>query len=289
MSNLGQLLQLTRPLIVMDTETTGLNVKVDRIVSLSFRVHRPDGTVQAYKTLINPTVLIGEVVSKIHGITDETIRIGCARCWAPLESHPHGTCPTWKPVPKFADIAENLFRGFTDADFGGYNVQFDLDILCAELSRCKLELDRTAVALVDAKRLWQLLEPRTLTDAVQHFLGRQLEGAHNATVDVEATEAVLVAQLEKHPRSTSLPRDVKELHQLSFPKKPKQAGWIDEEGKFAFINEEPCVNFGKKCPGASMRSTIALSYMRWMLDQKFNAEVRLICNKALAGEFPSPD
>ena len=53
--------------------------------------------------------------------------------------------------------------------------------------------------------------PRNLSAAVRHYCGRELEGAHGAEADTQATIDVLLAQLERHP---DLPRDVKGLDQF---------------------------------------------------------------------------
>lgn len=279
---LSELLQLTRPLVLFDLETTGKDPATARACSLAMRVHRPNSTeVVSYQTLVNPTISIPKEAVDVHGISDEIIQRGCARCWQFADVHPNGEdCLAWKPVPRFKDLANRLYTGFKDADFGGYNVRYDLRVAQEEFNRCGLPFDYSTSSLIDALRIWQILEPRSLEDAVEHFLGRKMSGAHNAAVDIESTETVLIAQLTRHLKSSILPRNMKELGELIFPRDPT---WIDSEGKFRFIGDVPCFNFGK-WSGKPMRDH--KDYIAWMFGGNFTAEVKKICDEALAGRFP---
>lgn len=278
---LSELLQLTRPLTIFDLETTGIDPVGTRACSLAMRVHRPGSNeVQPYRTLINPLVHIPKEASDVHGITDEIIATGCARCWAPKESHPNGDCVEWKPIPTWKQLSERLLGGFQSCDFCGYNIRFDLKVSATEFERCNMTFDYSTASVIDSFRVWQILEPRTLSDAVEHFLGRKMTGAHNAAIDVDHTEEVLIHQLTKHARCTVLPRTVKELGDLLFPRDPS---WIDSEGKFVWINNVPCLNFGKH-KGRPMKD--CKDYLAWMYGAAFTAEVKKICDEALAGRFP---
>ena len=275
-----QLLNLTRPLIIPDLETTSVDKTRARTCSLAMRVWKPNGQVDVYKTLINPGVPIPKEASDVHGITVDTLT-GCAKCWAPAASHPHSECDKFWPVPFFSDIAPRLHAGFSNADFAGYNVRFDLEVLQREFELCKLVFDYSQSAIIDSFRLWQIMEPRTLTDAAQHFADYTLDNAHNAMADVEATEHVLIGQLTKHTKAHVLPKTVSELGALCFP---RDSNWIDVEGKFAFINGVPCLNFGKH-KGRPMRE--CKDYLRWMFGAQFSPEVKRICDDALAGKYPT--
>lgn len=255
-----ELLQLTRPLVIYDVETTSKDESLARICSLGMRTWQPDGMVQAFHTLVNPTVTIPAAVTEAHGITDVMVAT----------------------EPRFADLAERLYVEFSYVDFAGYNIKYDLRVTGAEFKRCGLEFDYSTAALIDAQRMWSLLEPRTLSHAVRHFLQRDLVNAHTAMADVEATEAVILNQLQHHPRSAELPRTVRELHDLSWPRKE---GQIDSEYKFKFIDGVPCFNFGK-WKNEPMHTR--MSYLRWMVKKSsdFSPEVKRICLAALDGQYP---
>ena len=66
-------INLTKPLLFFDLETTGLNVGKDKIVEISFIKVMPDGEEIERTELINPGVHIPEECSAIHGITDEDV------------------------------------------------------------------------------------------------------------------------------------------------------------------------------------------------------------------------
>ena len=91
-------------------------------------------------------------------------------------------------------------------------------------------------AVIDAQRLEQLVEPRTLAALYARYLGTPLVGAHGALADVEAAAAVVAAQMQRHAQ---LPHTPAALHALSWP------DVIDPDGKFVWRGDTPVVNFGK--------------------------------------------
>lgn len=282
---LASLLNLQRNLVVFDFETTTGDPRTARAVSLAMVIHKPDGTTKPYKTLINPECPIPRESSEIHKITDEIIATGCAKCWLPTAAHPHATCEAWQPIPLFNQLAANLHRGFSDSDYAGYNVKFDLRVMENELKRCGLQLDWSKGYILDAHRLWSVLRPRTLSDALREWCGKEIDGAHEATVDVDATTDVLAAQLV-HQRDGQrvLPLTVKEVHELAFPKGSNE---IDSERKFIFVNGVPCINFGKKAFGQPMSSKAGMDFLRWMSKSDFSPEIQKIVTRALAGDYPT--
>jgi DNA polymerase-3 subunit epsilon len=50
-------LQLTKPLAIIDIETTGLNVQEDRIIEISIIKLFPDGKEEILSSLINPEIM----------------------------------------------------------------------------------------------------------------------------------------------------------------------------------------------------------------------------------------
>ena len=283
----AQLLKLTRPLILFDLETTGVETETARIWSLGMRIHKPGVEPASYKTLVNPGVSLPEFARETTQISDAIIKTGCAHCWALPIEHPNAACDQFKPVPYFKDLASNLHRGFRDADFGGFHVRYDLKVSAAEFGRCGLEFDYSGCSIIDGLRAWQVLEPRTLSDAVEYFLKRKMEGAHDAMMDIQETENVLIAQLTAHPRSDMLPRTVRELHDLLWPRDPND---VDSEGKFRFIDGHACFNFGaNKGKRLSSNDPKVRGYLSWMVDRGgFSVEVKRIATAALNDSYPVP-
>jgi DNA polymerase III subunit epsilon len=277
---LAKALNLTRAIIVLDLETTSANPESAKIVSYAHRVHQPDGKIGVYQTLIDPDCPIPPESTAVHGITNEMVKLGCAVCRKPSSEHyPDLSHAIFKPVPQFRHIADNLFRGFKDKDFCGYNVKsFDLKVLDREFIDCGYSFDISSAAVLDPYKIWLAKRPRSLSDAYQEFCGKNLEGAHDAAIDVQAAEDVLLGMIDRF----ELPRDPREIHDLTFPKDPN---WVDSEGKFVFINGVPCFNFGTN-KGTPMR--LKKGYMEWMIDPKrnFSTEVKNILSEALQGRYP---
>lgn len=275
-------LRLERPLVLFDLEGTGPDPKTARIIQIAMKIFEPNGTYEVHYTYIDPTVPIPKVRFFLdHGLTDELIEKGCARCGRTAEEHPSPeACEKWRRIPKFEEVAQPLFRRLQGVDFAGYNLKrYDLPLIREEFARLNLTLDYSKANVICGFRLWQVLEPRTLTDAVEKYgEGEKLDNAHNALADVLGTEIALRGML----RQPNVPQNVDELGHLLFPRDPNQ---IDEAGKFKFIDGVACFNFGKH-KGKPMKTDIG--YLKWMLkpESEFNRETKSIVQKAVDGAFP---
>lgn len=277
-SPLAGILPLERPLIVLDYETTSADPAEARICSIGMRRHLTDGTLQAYKTLVNPGVPMPESAADTHKITQAIIDSGCAVCWKPREFHPWEECETFRVIPSFAQLAPRLHPVMHDVDFAGYNIQYDLRVAAEEFARNGMEFDYSGASIIDSLRIEQILEPRRLSDVYERRTGKKLDGAHDAMVDVEATEEVLIAQLTGHERSDVLPRNVAGIHDLLWPRDPNA---LDREGKFIYVHDVLCFGFGKH-KGRPVHGQLA--YVKWMLGANFSPEVRKLCDAILAGQ-----
>ena len=249
-----KVLNLTRKLVVLDTETTGVNPAEARIVEIGLQVWTAEGLTKEWKTFINPGVLIPEDAGRVHGISNEDVA---------------GSQP-------FSYYAENLAKGLVDCDFAGKNVRFDLRVLAAEMQRAKVEWSYMNACIIDADRLEQLGEPRSLSHLYQKHLGRELDGAHSALADVKATTEVIEAQLLRYE---NLPRSVGELHALQWPNVN-----IDMDGKFQFVKGVATCMFGKW--RNKPMSDIEPSYWDWILSKDFSPDIRALASKAKMGQFP---
>lgn len=266
-----QLLSLTRPLFVLDTETTGTDTNSDRIVELGFQRWTADGMDKEWRSLINPGVPMPAGAQAVHGITDimlnqcqrcGNLRIGC-------------TCEQFHAVPMFKQLASNLAKGFADCDFAGKNVRFDLRIVAAEMKRAGVEWSYVSARVIDIDRLEQLAVPRDLGSLHEKYTGAKHDGAHGALSDVRASTTVIVKQLEAHEQ---LPRDLDKLHEAQWP------GWLDDNGSFKMVNGVATCMFGK-WRGRPMRA-IESSYWDWILKNDFPGDVKALASAAKLGKFP---
>ena len=257
-------LTLTRPLVCVDLEATGLWPGVDRIVQIATAKVSPDGTVSTWASLVNPERPIPDETTAIHGITDTMAA----------------------DAPTFLQLAPTLDSILDGSDLTGYNVErFDRRLLAAEFRRAGVEDPTAGARVVDAYTIFLRQEPRSL-DAALRFYG--IEGGlasrqpHDASSDVEATVAVLVAQLQRYP---DVPRTVEGLHDWLYPRDPTR---IDADGKIVWRNGVATIAFGAQA-GTSLADLAATDrgFLQWVLRKDFSDEVKAIVRDALAGRFPA--
>src|SRR6516164_6580703 len=173
------MLQLTRPLAVIDLETTGINLASDRIIEIAIIKILPDGTQATKHKLINPEMSIPQASSDIHGITNEKV----------------------KDAPNFKQVANELKQFLDNCDLAGYNSnRFDIPLLVEEFLRIGMEFDNKGRKLLDVQKIFHMMEQRTLSAAYRFYCNKELEGAHGAEADASATWEVLVAQVSKYPQ-----------------------------------------------------------------------------------------
>ena len=248
-------IQLKRPLIVLDIESTGLSPRKDRIIELAAVKIGVDGTEERRCWLLNPTVHIPDETTEIHKIADEDVK----------------DCPT------FAERAAEIFAFFDGCDLSGFNAdRFDIPCLEEELGRCGYNLASGRRKHVDVQRIYHRKEPRDLTAAVRFYLGRDHAGAHGAEADARATLEVLKAQMERYD---DLPKTTAEMDEYLVPHDPLNA---DRMGMLRWRNGDLTVNFGKK-KGESLRKLLLNepNYLKWLVKGDFDTEVRMIVRDLL--------
>jgi DNA polymerase III subunit epsilon len=171
------MLQLTRPIAFIDLETTGVNLANDRIVEIAIVKMMLDGTRQTRRKLINPGIPIPPETTEIHGIDNEMV----------------------KDAPSFKSVANELKQYIEGCDLGGYNSnRFDIPLLMEEFLRAGIDVDLSQRRMIDVQHIFYQMEPRTLTAAVKFYCHKELEGAHGAEADINATIDVLLAQLQRY-------------------------------------------------------------------------------------------
>lgn len=173
-------LNLTRPLIVFDLETTGLDFIRDRIIQISYIKVSPDGTEERENLFVNPEKPIPHEVVELTGITDDDV----------------------KDAPTFKTLAPQLCEKFKGCDFAGYNSNhFDIPMLAEEFLRAGIDFDFSKCRLIDAQTIFMKMERRNLAAAYKFYCGRKMEEdfeAHRADQDTEATYRVLMGELDKY-------------------------------------------------------------------------------------------
>lgn len=221
-------LKLRNPLAVFDLETTGINIAKDRIVEISIVKVLVNGEKKIKTLKINPTIPIPLETSLIHGIYDEDV----------------------KDAPTFKQVAKEVAEFLKGADLCGYNVlRFDIPVLVEEFLRAGINFDTSNRKVVDAQKIFHMMEPRTLTAAYKFYCQKELVDAHSAEADTLATFEVLDAQVKHYEGVKIKDKDGKEvepikndvttLHQLSLN------NMVDFAGRMVYKDGVAVFNFGK--------------------------------------------
>lgn len=171
-------LNLTKPIVFFDLETTGVNIATDRIVEISILKVFPNGNKESKTWLVNPEMEIPKESSEIHGITNEQV----------------------VTEPTFKELAKKVNEMVAGCDLAGFNSnRFDIPLLAEELMRAGIDFDMKNRKAIDVQVIFHKKEQRTLGAGYQFYCGKELEGAHGAEADTNATYEILLAQLDKYP------------------------------------------------------------------------------------------
>ena len=252
-------LNLKNPLVVFDLETTGTNISHDRIVEIAMIKILPDGETDEKTRKINPTIPIPIESSLIHGIYDDDV----------------------KDEPSFKQVAKSMAQFLEGCDLAGFNVlKFDVPVLVEEFLRANVEFDVDRRRIIDAQKIFHMMEKRNLTAAYQFYCNKELKDAHSAAADTRATMEVLYAQLERYEGSEltdllgkrlgTIENDMDVIHQLINKKMVDLAGRIvyDDEGQEIF-------NFGKH-KGKLVSEVLAAepSFYDWIMKGDFPMDTK---------------
>lgn len=210
-------LNLTKPVIFFDLETTGTNITHDRIVEISLIKVMPNGEEFERTRRINPGIPIPAEATAVHHITDEDVA----------------------DAPRFNQIAKDLAHIFEGCDIAGFNSnKFDVPMLAEEFLRAGVKFDFTKPRYIDVQNIFHKKEQRTLVAAYRFYCGKELDDAHSANADTRATYEVLKAQLDHYD---DLQNDMQYLSDFS-----SHAHNADLMGRLVYDEQKrEVINFGK--------------------------------------------
>ena len=196
-------LNLKKPLVIFDLETTGLDLVRDRIIQISYIKVGVDGSEKRGDHIINPGIMIPKEVEELTGVTNEVV----------------------KDKPNFKMLAQSLCNEFEGCDFAGFNSnRFDIPMLAEEFLRVGINFDFSKCRMIDAQVIFHKMEKRNLAAAYKIYCGRKMEEdfeAHRADQDTEATYRVLQGQLDMYNPETQeeeerrIPNDMDVLNEFS--------------------------------------------------------------------------
>lgn len=240
-------LELTRPLVFFDLETTGTNITRDRIVELSIIKLYPDGHKEERSRRLNPGIPIPAEATAVHHITDEDVA----------------------GEPTFRQVAASLAGMLSGCDFAGFNSnRFDIPLLAEEFTRAGVAFDFSQAKFIDVQTIYHKKEPRTLVAAYRHYCNKNLEDAHSALADTRATMEVLMAQLDTYQ---DLPSDVNSLSIYAQPNRN-----VDLMGRMIYDDQDrEVINFGKY-KGRLAEEVLAAEpgYFSWIMQGDFSQNTK---------------
>ena len=254
-------LNLERPLLFFDIESTGLNIAQDSIIELSFVKVLPGGENRIKTWKIKPWDYqrkaqrpIEPSASKVNGVTDDML----TQC------------------PRFFEVVDEVVEWLKGSDLAGFNSsKFDLPMLAEEIERVRfycgkeLDIDLHEAKMVDVQNLYHAMEPRNLRAAYRFYCGgKDFDNAHTAEADTVATYEVLKAQLDRYPET--LKNDIGCLSSFVGKK------YVDFSGSLIRSDSgEILVNFGKH-KGKSAREVFNTdpSYFSWIAGGSFTLDTK---------------
>lgn len=252
-------LHLKKPLAVFDLETTGTDIVEDRIIEISIIKLQPDQSTSSKTLLLNPGIPIPNASSIVHGIYDKDV----------------------EGAPVFKQVAKELCEFFKGCDLGGFSIlKFDLPILVEEFLRADVDFDLKNKKVVDAQRIFHLMEKRNLAAAYRFYCNKQLDRAHSAEADSLATLEVILAQAKRYDGQHVIDNLGKELGKIGNTVQSladiTSTKMVDLAGRFVLNTEnEEVFNFGKY-RGRSIVEVLKNEpqYYDWIMNGKFPRDTK---------------
>ena len=238
-------------IIAFDLETTGTNTSTDQIVQIAYGYYEKGELRNTVTKLFKPTIAINPGAQRVHGISMEK-----------LQNEPH-----------FKSNAAEIRDIFSKADgLMGYNVGFDISVIQAEFERAGVpKLDLNNVAIYDAYLIWTKHEGRSLSHAVERFLGKSMEGAHDALADITATANVFDKMVDEFSLNDHTEKDFTAIF---------KGNKIDFGGTFRWEDGEIVLGIGKHKGTRAVDVASKNNYLQWIMKSDFPSDAKAIARKA---------
>jgi DNA polymerase III subunit epsilon len=252
-------LNLRNPLCFFDLETTGVNITRDRIIEIAVIKVMPNGEIHRKTNLLNPGIPIPAESSIFHGIYDADV----------------------KDKPAFKEVARDYARFIEGADLSGFSIlKMDVPMLVEEFLRAGVDFDYHRKKIIDAQKIFHLMEKRTLKAAYRFYINKELAESHTAEADAEAAMEVLLAQVEKYNGQDVTDVSGKKIgeikNDMEVLSKLIDADMVDLAGRMIKNDKgEEIFNFGKH---KSKKVTAVLkeepAYYDWMMNGDFPQDTK---------------
>lgn len=166
--------------VILDIETTGLNVLHDKITEIAMMVFTEEGIEKTWHSLINPQITIPAQISRLTGINNQLVA----------------------NAPCFAEIAEEIITTLEDSILVAHNARFDYGFLKNAFKQLHIDLKLPTLCTIKLfKKLYPALTKYSLAALLDHFK-IQNSNAHRAQGDVDALYQLLITAIQDHSLDT---------------------------------------------------------------------------------------
>lgn len=205
---------------IIDTETTGLSAKNEKITEIAIIIHDGEKEVDRFQTLINPERSIPFRITQLTGINNQMVA----------------------GAPKFFEVAKKILQLTEGKIIVGHNVNFDYNFIRAEFEEFEFDFRRKTACTVKLSR-------KVFPGLPSYSLGRltaQLDidhiNKHRAMGDCEATLKVFEKIIQHDPTVLNEPiqKLPKALSEDKIKQIPEKAGvyyFFDAQGKIIYVGK----------------------------------------------------
>lgn len=171
---------ITNNYVVFDTETTGLEPEIDKIIEISAIKFKDNKRVDTFTTLVNPLILIDNFISELTGIKQNEL---------------YGK-------PTIDKVLPNFFEFIEDYTLIAHNAKFDIKMLACECYRNNIELCNNKIidTVYLAKKIipYENIRDYKLT-TIKNYLGLNYK-SHRALYDCEVCAKIYQLYLASQQR-----------------------------------------------------------------------------------------
>ncbi len=154
--------------VIFDTETTGLDFELDRIIEFGAKRYRKGKCVDQFESLVKTDVEITPVIERLTGIRPVML----------------------ENAASIEDVLKNFLRFIKDSVIVAHNADFDISMLKAECNRQSIDFQWPVVCTLKmTRKLLTGLENYKLDTLASHFDLKFTE-RHRAVGDVEVLASI---------------------------------------------------------------------------------------------------
>lgn len=253
-SEIAKLIDLDKPLVIFDIETTGLNISSDKIIEIAYIKIFKNKKIKKDTLLINPEMPIPREATVIHNIDDKKVA----------------------KAPTFKEVSQELWEIFNDCYYSGFNIiNFDILVLRREFVRVGMDFNYKTEQIIDSKKIFQHMAPTNLSSAYEYYSWKAFNKKRSSMAHAEASAEILIKQFERY----------NELRDKKFIKKIHKEDYdinVDNIRKFYWRNGEACFSFSKyKDKSISEVEKKDRDFLEWIIAADFTEETKNIVKTAL--------